>query len=37
VGETTLQGRAGAMKNWRFEDGANFMFPEAEVRAARRG
>lgn len=37
VGETTLQGRVGAMKNWRFEDGANFMFPEAEVRAARKG
>jgi branched-chain amino acid transport system substrate-binding protein len=37
VGETTLNGRVGAMKNWRFEDGANHMFPEAEVRAARRG
>lgn len=36
VGETTLRGRVGAMKNWRFEDGAKFMFPEAEVRAARR-
>ena len=37
VGETTLNGKVGAMKNWRFEDGANFMFSEAEVRAARKG
>lgn len=36
VGETTLRGRVGAMRNVRFEDGANHMFPEAEVRAARR-
>ena len=36
VGETTLRGRVGAMKNWRFEDGANHMFAETEVRAARR-
>jgi branched-chain amino acid transport system substrate-binding protein len=36
VGETTLSGKSGAMKNWRFEDGANHMFPEAEVRAARK-
>lgn len=36
VGETTLRGRAGAMRNWRYEDGANHMFPEEEVRAARR-
>lgn len=36
VGETTLRGRQGAMKNARYVDGADFMFPEAEVRAARR-
>jgi branched-chain amino acid transport system substrate-binding protein len=36
VGETVLRGRQGAMRNWRYEDGANHMFPEAEVRAARR-
>lgn len=37
VGETTLNGKSGAMKNWRFEDGAKYMFPEAEVRAVRKG
>lgn len=37
VGETTLKGKVGAMKNWRFVDGANYMFSEAEVRAARKG
>ncbi len=37
VGETTLKGKAGAMKNWRFEDGAAYMFTEAEVKAARKG
>jgi len=37
VGETTLSGKAGAMKNWRYLDGADYMFPEAEVRAARKG
>lgn len=36
VGETTLKGRAGAMKNWRYVDGASVMFPEAEVKAARK-
>lgn len=36
VGETTLRGRTGTMKNWRYEDGAKHMFPEEEVRAARR-
>jgi branched-chain amino acid transport system substrate-binding protein len=35
VGETTLRGRQGAMKNIRYVDGATVMFPEAEVRAAR--
>jgi branched-chain amino acid transport system substrate-binding protein len=36
VGETTLKGRAGAMRNWRYVDGASVMFPEAEVKAARK-
>ena len=37
VGETTLRGRQGTMKNFRYADGADYMFPEEEVRAARRG
>lgn len=36
VGETALKGRQGAMKNIRYIDGASVMFPEAEVRAARK-
>ena len=36
VGETTLNGKGGSMKNWRFVDGADYVFPEAEVRAARK-
>jgi branched-chain amino acid transport system substrate-binding protein len=36
VGETTLKGKAGTMKNWRYVDGADYMFPEDEVRAARK-
>jgi branched-chain amino acid transport system substrate-binding protein len=36
VGETTLSGKAGTMKNWRYLDGADYMFPETEVRAARK-
>jgi branched-chain amino acid transport system substrate-binding protein len=36
VGETALKGRAGTMKNWRYVDGATVMFPEAEVKAARK-
>lgn len=36
VGETTLRGRQGAMKNIRYADGANYLFPEDEVRATRR-
>jgi branched-chain amino acid transport system substrate-binding protein len=36
VGETHLRGRAGAMRNARYVDGATVMFPEEEVRAARR-
>jgi branched-chain amino acid transport system substrate-binding protein len=36
VGETTLKGRQGAMKNARYVDGASVMFPEPEVKAARK-
>ena len=36
VGETTRKGKAGAMKNWKYEDGAKSLFPEAEVKAARK-
>jgi branched-chain amino acid transport system substrate-binding protein len=36
VGETTRQGKVGTMKNWRYEDGAKYMFSEAEVKAARK-
>lgn len=35
VGETALQNGRGVMRNWRFADGRDFMFTEAEVRAAR--
>jgi len=36
VGETTLKGKTGSLKSWRYEDGAKYMFPEAEVKAARK-
>jgi branched-chain amino acid transport system substrate-binding protein len=36
VGETVLRGRAGTMRNARYADGKDYMFPEEEVRAARR-
>ena len=36
VGETALNGRQGTMRNFRYEDGANHMHPEEEVRAARK-
>ncbi len=36
VGETTKKGKVGAMKNWKYEDGAKYLFPEAEVKAARK-
>jgi branched-chain amino acid transport system substrate-binding protein len=36
VGETTRNGKAGSMKNWKYEDGAKYMFSEAEVKAARK-
>jgi branched-chain amino acid transport system substrate-binding protein len=36
VGEIAVEAGRGVMRNWRYEDGARHMFPEAEVRAARR-
>ena len=30
------KGKTGAMKNWKYEDGAKYLFPEAEVKAARK-
>jgi branched-chain amino acid transport system substrate-binding protein len=36
VGETTKKGKAGTMKSWKYEDGAKYLFPEAEVKAARK-
>jgi branched-chain amino acid transport system substrate-binding protein len=36
VGETTRQGKLGTMKNWTYEDGTKYLFPEAEVKAARK-
>jgi branched-chain amino acid transport system substrate-binding protein len=36
VGETTKIGKAGTMTNWKYEDGANYMFPEDEVASARK-
>jgi branched-chain amino acid transport system substrate-binding protein len=36
VGETTLKGKQGTMKNWTYADGAKYVFPEAEVKAARK-
>ncbi len=36
VGETTRKGKVGAMKNWQYDDGAKYLFPEAEVKAARK-
>ena len=36
VGETTLKDKKGTMKNWTYEDGAKYLFPEAEVKAARK-
>jgi branched-chain amino acid transport system substrate-binding protein len=36
VGATTKTGKIGTMKDWTYEDGANYLFPEAEVKAARK-
>lgn len=36
VGETTKHGKIGTMKNWKYEDGANYVFSAAEVKAARK-
>lgn len=36
VGETTLKGKAGTMKNWKYVDGTAYLHPEAEVKAVRK-
>jgi branched-chain amino acid transport system substrate-binding protein len=36
VGETTRKGNLGTMKNWTYQDGAKYVFPDAEVKAARK-
>ena len=36
VGETTLKDNKGTMKNWTYQDGAKYVFPEAEVKAVRK-
>ena len=36
IGETTLKGKTPGMKNWKYADGADYLFPEAEVKAARK-
>jgi len=36
VGETSRNGKLGSMKNWSYQDGANYMFSEADVKAARK-
>jgi len=36
VGETARQDKRGTMRNWRYEDGTKYLFPEAEVRAVRK-
>ena len=36
VGETVLRDGRGTMRNARYADGADYMFPEEEVRAARK-
>ena len=36
VGETTKKGNVGSLKNWKYEDGAKYVFPDAEVKAARK-
>ena len=36
VGELTSKDGKGAMKSWSYLDGAKYMFPESEVKAARK-
>jgi branched-chain amino acid transport system substrate-binding protein len=36
VGETTIKDKVGTMKNWTYQDGAKYMFPDDEVKAARK-
>ena len=34
--QVSFQGKTGTMKNWKYEDGAKYLFPEADVKAARK-
>jgi branched-chain amino acid transport system substrate-binding protein len=36
VGELAVKDKKGVMVNWTYQDGAKFLFPEAEVKAARK-
>lgn len=36
VGQLSKKGGQGAMKNWRFADGASFLPPISEVKALRK-
>jgi branched-chain amino acid transport system substrate-binding protein len=36
VGETAMIGGAGVMRDWRYQDGADYLYPEAEVKAVRK-
>lgn len=36
VGLTTLKGKTGTMKDWSYQDGAKYLFPADEVKAARK-
>jgi len=35
VGKIALHGRVGALVDWSYKDGANYLLPETEVKAAR--
>ncbi len=36
VGKLTVKGQQGVMTDWKYLDGAAYLYPEAEVRAARK-
>jgi branched-chain amino acid transport system substrate-binding protein len=36
VGETTKKDKVGTMKNWAYQDGAKYLFPEEDVKALRK-
>src|SRR5262249_36706188 len=36
VGATTGKDKKGTMQNWKYEDGAKYVFPDDEVKAARK-